>query len=680
MPLQTGQVLQRRYHIIRLLGQGGMGSVYLAKDLRLEERRCAIKEQVPDPNVTPKALTQLRQQFHIEARTLAKLDHPNLPKVSDYFSYAGNEYLVMDYIEGKDLESALQKFGGPLPEQPMLGWAIQVLNALEHLHKQDPPIIHRDIKPANIILTRQGEVKLVDFGLVKLLDATNPRTVTIMRGMGTPEYTPLEQYASNSSHTDGRTDIYAFAATLYHLLTGMAPPDAPQRVIDPSLLILPRKHNPTLSQNIETIILKGMSIAAEDRFQSARLLRDALQKQLVILNADPIDTTKNIIRPRTGLETGRKKQKIRKIIRVAQIFSLLVALFLLGNWVYHNFSETKEVEAIIPTPTILSVTTKVVHSPIVIASQTPNPEDYPLAGNPPAKTATIIPTQTTRPSPIPSNTIVVPNIPSASNTPLPIIPSASNTPLPIIPTKTPISLRLTPTAVNLTANQVFPTAVSATTTIALDQTNQDLIARPNPTVTVEEDTFTALATENKIEVLSTLTPTIPIITIPTATIVNPTATIANPTATATFPAAAAPITPIPITSLDENLAQLGVSITPATLLPGQSYWRVREITAELTPDSPKILIDVQDETGQRPKNKQVRFISGNYNTNMPVENIGYFPYSVEFEMEITDQSYMVSVADEPSEIVQGLRAGDTDTNEETSDNVIYFIIFEQITP
>jgi len=224
MALAVGQLLQNRYCILRLLGQGGMGAVYLAEDTRLGRQR-AVKENIPDPYANPQVLAQMRQQFQVEARILAALDHPNLPKVYDFFSDAGNEYMVMEYVEGDNLAALLQRQGGPLPERPVLLWADQVLDALEELHGQQPrPIIHRDIKPANIILTTKGRIKLVDFGLVKLFDPSNPGTATAMKGMGTPEYAPLEQYGKGAGHTDARSDIYSLGATLYHLLTGVSPP------------------------------------------------------------------------------------------------------------------------------------------------------------------------------------------------------------------------------------------------------------------------------------------------------------------------------------------------------------------------------------------------------------------------------------------------------------------------
>ncbi len=277
MPLLSGHILQSRYRILRPLGQGGMAAVYLAEDQRLTGRLCAIKESTPDPYASPQALAQLRQQFHAEASTLAKLDHPNLPKVSDYFSEGGGEYIVMEYVEGENLADALARHGGPLPEKPVLIWADQVLDALEYLHGQRPnPIIHRDIKPGNIILTPQGKIKLVDFGLVKLLDPNDPRTATVMKGMGTPEYAPLEQYASGAGHTDARSDIYSLGATLYHLLTAVAPPDVHQRLLDPNKMAPPRRHNPALSALTEAAVLRALEVYPQARFQTAAEFRAAL--------------------------------------------------------------------------------------------------------------------------------------------------------------------------------------------------------------------------------------------------------------------------------------------------------------------------------------------------------------------------------------------------------------------
>jgi len=273
--LSVGDILQNRYRIVSPLGQGGMGAVYRAWDARLNTA-VAVKEMIPDPHANPQVLAAARAQFQREAQTLANLSHPNLPRVTDYFSLAGNEYLVMDLVEGETLQDSLDQSGGqPLDEAQVLKWTRQLLDALEYCHAHG--IIHRDIKPANVRLTPEGRAVLVDFGLVKLYDPTNPKTVTAIRGIGTPEYTPLEQYDVGQWHTDARSDLYSLGATLYHLLTGQAPPTATQRVVNPGSLVAPRSLNLKLSQNTEFAILRAMRIRRHQRFQNAAEMRQALQ-------------------------------------------------------------------------------------------------------------------------------------------------------------------------------------------------------------------------------------------------------------------------------------------------------------------------------------------------------------------------------------------------------------------
>ncbi len=274
-------VLADRYLVVSVLGYGAMGAVYLADDRRLAGRRCAIKENRPGADENPEVLARLREQFLAEASVLARLDHPGLPKVSDYFiTDEGLEYLVMDYVEGEDLNSMLERTQRPLAEESVINWADQVLDALAYLHAQHPqPIIHRDIKPANLRLNLHGRVKLVDFGLVKLFDARKPETKYELRGLGTPAYAPLEQFASSDQHTDPRSDIYALGATLYHLLTNLHPPDVHQRVLHPDVLLPPRHLNPKISKNTEAVILKAMEIHPDQRYQSAGEMRVALGGQ-----------------------------------------------------------------------------------------------------------------------------------------------------------------------------------------------------------------------------------------------------------------------------------------------------------------------------------------------------------------------------------------------------------------
>ncbi|HIC87966.1 MAG TPA: serine/threonine protein kinase [Anaerolineae bacterium] len=278
-PLPTGTVLRSRYRIVELIGQGGMGAVYRAEDLLLRGRQCAIKEVLPELASVPEMLEQTREQFYQEASTLARLDHPNLPKVSDYFSHEGREYLVMDFVPGRDLREILneaRRQGRFLAERRVLGWARQLCDALEYLHDQDPPVLHRDIKPSNIKLTPQGTIKLVDFGLVKLLQPDDSRTITVVQGRGTVQYTPLEQYGGDTGHTDVRSDIYSLGATLYHLLTGTPPADAKQRFLHPGSLTPPRDLNSRISARTERAIMQAMAMHPGDRPPTVAAFRLAL--------------------------------------------------------------------------------------------------------------------------------------------------------------------------------------------------------------------------------------------------------------------------------------------------------------------------------------------------------------------------------------------------------------------
>jgi len=271
--LEPQTVLQKRYKIVAPIGQGGMGAVYRAEDLVLTGRICAIKEILLDEASEEYLQRQLREQFRREAEILARMDHPNLPKVSDYFSIGLREYLVMDFVPGHDLRDVIeraQKDHKPIELEKALDWIDQLCDALIYLHEQDPPILHRDIKPSNIKVTPAGLIKLVDFGLVKLQNSDEARTITIVQGRGTAAYTPLEQYGGDDSHTDVRSDIYALGATVYHLLTGQVPPTARERFLAPQCLIPPRTLNPRISPGMEAAILQAMALHPDERMASVR--------------------------------------------------------------------------------------------------------------------------------------------------------------------------------------------------------------------------------------------------------------------------------------------------------------------------------------------------------------------------------------------------------------------------
>lgn len=283
VPLKAGTVLRKRYQVNKIIGQGGMGCIYLADDLRLEGRLCAIKEVEYDRALPEEMLAEARNQFQQEATVLARLDHPNLPKVSDFFSISDHDYLVMDFVPGKDLRQLMMEARQNstfLPEAEVLDWASQLADALKYLHTQDPPIVHRDIKPSNLKLTPSGLVKLVDFGLVKTL-APGEVTITILQGQGTALYTPLEQYGGDSGHTDARSDIYAFGGTLYHLLTNEPPVNVRDRFLDPDALTPIRQINPDVSPRTERAVHWALRLHPEDRpgdidtFLKALFIEDA---------------------------------------------------------------------------------------------------------------------------------------------------------------------------------------------------------------------------------------------------------------------------------------------------------------------------------------------------------------------------------------------------------------------
>lgn len=271
MRLNTGQIVNNRYRVARLLGQGGMGAVYRAWDLTLNIP-VALKEMIPDSSASLQELTQFREQFQQEALVLAGLVHPNLPRVTDFFEWGGRDYLVMDFVEGENLATLIDRQGA-LPEALVLRWAMQLLDALEACHQRR--ILHRDIKPQNIIICADGRAVLVDFGLVKLWDPHNPQTQRIIAGMGTREYASPEHFGMRGWHTEPRSDIYSLGATLYHALTGQEPPSAMARFTDGDTLAPPRTLGLRLQSKTETALLQAMALDPNRRFPHVQAMRMA---------------------------------------------------------------------------------------------------------------------------------------------------------------------------------------------------------------------------------------------------------------------------------------------------------------------------------------------------------------------------------------------------------------------
>lgn len=275
-----GQILQERYRVDRLLGEGGMSWVYRAHHLLLQQ---AVALKVIKPlGGAPTEQRDHAEQLCVEAGLIARLDHPNLVRAFDLFKHDGLPVLVLEMVDGRDLEQVAELAPKQISERRVLHWAAAILDALEYLHAQEPPVIVRDLKPKNVMLDRNGRIRLIDFGLAK---ETSTGTRAFVRGMGSEGYAPLEQYAQKS--TDARADLYAFGATLYYLLTKLAPPPASLRVSEDAPLQDIRKINSTVSRQTWTVIQRLLALRPDDRPSNAVEVRGLLGLDEVEKEAPP---------------------------------------------------------------------------------------------------------------------------------------------------------------------------------------------------------------------------------------------------------------------------------------------------------------------------------------------------------------------------------------------------------
>ncbi len=287
-PLPAGTKLDNRYTIIDLIKAGGMGAVYKASYDTLH-KICAVKELLP-PYGKKEEHEKATEWFKRETQLLAKLDHPSLPEYVDSFICYGRYYLVMNFIEGEDLERKLKKEGNPgLPEKKIVEWAKQVLDVLDYLHTQSPPIIYRDIKPGNIMINNTGKAVLIDFGIARVSSKYSGSQKT---AIGTAGYAPAEQCRGEA---EPRSDLYALGATMHHLLTGVEP--------IPFKFAPPRKIMPTLSVEVERVIMKALREEPRERYMSAK------EMYRVLSTAQPVRITSKLTRPVTT-ELRRQAKKV----------------------------------------------------------------------------------------------------------------------------------------------------------------------------------------------------------------------------------------------------------------------------------------------------------------------------------------------------------------------------------
>ncbi len=263
--LQPDTVLASRYKVVGKLGKGGMGAVYQVFDTRLTGKQWAMKELSDAAILDPQERQHTIEAFKHEATLLASLNHLNLTRVVDYFQENNKYYLVMDLVEGNTLEELLLARTTPFPESTVIGWALQLCEVLEYLHNQNPPIIFRDLKPSNIMFDQDGHIRLIDFGVARLFKPGKSKDTA---SFGTAGYAPPEQYGKGQ--TDARSDLYALAATLHHLLTLRDPADTPFKFAAIQSI------NPQVSQNTSEVIHTALQMEPANRWQTAVAFANAL--------------------------------------------------------------------------------------------------------------------------------------------------------------------------------------------------------------------------------------------------------------------------------------------------------------------------------------------------------------------------------------------------------------------
>ena len=377
MDLAPNTLLNNRYRISSLLGKGGMGAVYLAYDLSLEQNVALKSNYNPSQDSTT--------QFLQEARLLANLRHPTLPRVIDYFILEQTQYLVMDYIPGEDL-GAILKRDGMQPVELVLKWAEELGAALNYLHRQNPPVIHRDIKPGNIKLSTGGEAILVDFGIAKAAEASQ---ATATGAMGyTPGYAPPEQYGQ--ARTGPYSDQYSLAATLYALLTNQIPVDSVQRALDRAVLTPMNLLNPEIPAHVQHAIERAMSVRPQDRFpEISEFIRALLDPSFQpTIPAPSHESDFPPIESQSDSPTKSKKSWIWITVGIGAILMLLAGIagtaFLFSN-------RKAQATATLP-PTVL-----VEEKPTDPAVAVEQPQTTPT----PLTTDTPSPSETPQPSPTP---------------------------------------------------------------------------------------------------------------------------------------------------------------------------------------------------------------------------------------------------------------------------------------
>lgn len=380
MELSPGHLLKDRYRIKEPLGQGGMGTVYLAEDTALDQL-VAVKS-----NLNPGA--EGAKQFEVEARLLAKLRHPNLPLVFDHFIIDDVQYLVMDYIPGENLNQRL-KDEGPQAVYKVLEWAEQIAGALNYLHRQDPPVIHRDIKPANIKITPQGQIVLVDFGIAK---ASSEHTTVGARGY-TPGYAPPEQYGD--AVTGPYSDQYSFAATLYALLTGGPPPESVDLMLGQKTLAPTRMYSKNTPMHVDQALQRAMAGEPSKRFSSVEQFFTALTDPAALADDTYLPGTDTLVADGSQLPPPEPAAPAAPIWRSPWLWIGAIALLALlagGGFLLTNLLRGgSPAETANLTPTLPAGLTEETSEPDPDSAASLLPTDTPQPSDTPEPTPTLTP-------------------------------------------------------------------------------------------------------------------------------------------------------------------------------------------------------------------------------------------------------------------------------------------------
>jgi serine/threonine protein kinase len=446
-----GAILQNRYRITCLLGQGGMGAVYLAHDTRFSQRQVAVK-------INTDAAPDARAQFQVEANLLAGLRHPNLPDVTDHFILPdGRQTLVMAYVPGETLTAIVARHN-PLDERTVLEWLGQVLDALIYMHQQYPPVLHRDIKPDNIKITPEGRAMLVDFGLARFY-LPGQKTATGARA-GSDGYAPVEQYIGG---TDARSDVYSLGATLYFALTGHDPPAAPALAAGETLP-RPRRFNPRISARTEAVITQAMQQSASQRYQTA----DAMQRALL------------------GQDSKLNRRRLTLLAAGAALFSLLCIISAVGFFSLREENKptpTRAIPIILPTEAATASSAPITTAPASVEPAPTMPSGTP--DHPSQATSTAV-TIATTPLSVESAPTLPPDTPEQTS-------GAMSTAVPTYtPTNTPTATRRPPTYTpNPTSTPVGPTPPPPST----QPPTQPSSTQPPPTATNKPAPTQSLSTQ-----------------------------------------------------------------------------------------------------------------------------------------------------------------------------------------